>query len=352
MLKVPKRGNRKIHYLFYAKTITSQPSPRGCWRCLKSIATDWLTDLSSLLTTAKIQNWDVSGGLKQKNILCTTVSASGFELSVTNHTHCGPCPARGQAAKDSFGMFQCVFCCLFSEQPEGPKTWKHISNLHPCWGSGWVRSVILNLMSSSSSLAWVSSIGVGGVDSLQREQNWAKSEHSQSLELFCLWHWTTASPKSSISCSAPLPASAEVAFRCNFPLWLKVFIHVHVSGVKPSLTQQTLKYRLKPKPLFKWMNLGLELYFWMCLRFRSGYLKVKSLSEAFGGFPRRSVTTDTELKMLNVLWNLVLRPWKLAPAPHCRAMRMKEHRCQKVFVRAGLLNHLGTDTWNIQSPEQ
>lgn len=33
------------------------------------------------------------------------------------------------------------------------------------------------------------------------------------------------------------------------------------------------------------MNLGLELYFGMCLRFRGGYLEVKSLSEAFGGFP-------------------------------------------------------------------
>lgn len=69
----------------------------------------------------------------------------------------------------------------------------------------------------------------------------------------------TYSSKSSISCSAALPASAEVAFRSDFPLWLKVFICVGVSGVKPSLTQQTLKYRLRPKPLLKWMNLGLEL---------------------------------------------------------------------------------------------
>lgn len=54
------------------------------------------------------------------------------------------------------------------------------------------------------------------------------------------------------------------------------------------------------------MNLGLELYFWMCLRFRGGYLKVKSLNEAFGGFSRRSIATDTELKMIK-------RPLKCGP---------------------------------------
>lgn len=215
-------------------------------------------------------------------------------------------------ARQQEAAFECfhvssVAATASSQNNQRVQTWKDISNLHPCWGSGRVRSVILNLVSSSS-CPLVSSTGVVGVDSLQRKDNWDMSEHFQPLELLSPWHWTTASPKSSISCSATLPASAEVAFRCNFPLWLKVFIHAGVWGVKPSLTQQKLKYRLKPKPLLKWISLGLELYFWMCLRFRGGYLKVKILSEAFGGFSR-SVTTDTELKMLKhpLQWG----PWAL-----------------------------------------
>lgn len=68
-----------------------------------------------------------------------------------------------------------VFCVASSQNNQKAQTWKDISRQHPCWGSDWVRSVVLNLLSSSSSPAWVSSTDVGGVDSLQRKQNWRKS---------------------------------------------------------------------------------------------------------------------------------------------------------------------------------
>lgn len=113
MLKVLRRGNTKI--LFYAKTVTSLTFTKGLLE-VPEINSHWLI---SLLTTAKIQTWDVSGSLKQKIPFVLWFLPWDLRCQ-TQTTHRGPCPPRGQAARGSFGIFQCVFCCLFSEQPEGP----------------------------------------------------------------------------------------------------------------------------------------------------------------------------------------------------------------------------------------
>lgn len=64
--------------------------------------------------------------------------------------------------------------------------------------------------------------------------------------------------------------------------------------------------------------MGLELDFWICLRFRAGYLEVKSIRGVFGGVFKRGVATDTELKMSKQ--PLKCGPWALAP--HGKAMVM------------------------------
>lgn len=121
MLKVLKRENMKMLYLFYAKTVTSLTFTKGLLE-VPEINSYWLTDLSSLLITAKIKSWDISGGLKQKTPFVPQFLRQGLRCQ-PHTTHHGPCPAHGQAARGSFWMFPCVFCCchcLFSEQPEGP----------------------------------------------------------------------------------------------------------------------------------------------------------------------------------------------------------------------------------------
>lgn len=216
-----------MHYLFYAKTVTSPTFTKGLLE-VSGINSHCLTGWSSLLITAEIKSWDISGGLKQKIPFVPWFLLQDLRCQPET-THRGPCPgSKRQLLNVS------MFSVASSQNNQRVQTWKHISSLHPCQGSGWVKSVILNLVSSSPSPAWVSSTGMGECSSLQRKENWAKSEHSQPLELFSPWHWTTAGPKSSISCSVTLPSSAEVAFSCNFPLWLKVFICAGVWGVSYS----------------------------------------------------------------------------------------------------------------------
>lgn len=121
----------------------------------------------------------------------------------------GPCPACGwqEAGKqeEAFGCFKVLSAAATaaSQSNRRVQTWKRLSSLHPCWCFGWVRSVILNLLSWSSllvllwCLAWLS----GGVDSSQREGNWGMQRRTSHalllLGALLTVGWTTASPKSS-----------------------------------------------------------------------------------------------------------------------------------------------------------
>lgn len=109
----------KIHYLFCAETITSPTFTKGLLE-VPEINSHWLTDLNSLLITAEIQSWDVSGGLKHKIPFVPRFLLQDLKCQPQTR-HRAPCPAHGQATRGSFGMSQCVFCCLFSEQPKKPK---------------------------------------------------------------------------------------------------------------------------------------------------------------------------------------------------------------------------------------
>lgn len=128
--------------------------------------------------------------------------------------HRGPCgwqAARQQEA--AFGCFNAlaVAAAAASQVSRRVQAWKRISSLLPCWCFGWVRSVILNLMSWCSRVVLLqclarltSTVWGCGFLAEERKLGYVRPHliHFHLLELFCPWDWTTASPKSS-NCAGP-----------------------------------------------------------------------------------------------------------------------------------------------------
>lgn len=173
-----------------------------------------------------------------------------------------------------------VFSVASSQNNQKVQTWKHYLQPAPmlgfCLSQSWFWNWCPHPLLLLGCLAqvwgvWIPCRGKETGLSQRIPSPWSSSVHGTGLQLL-------PSPQSVL-------LHCRSSLRCHFLLWLRGNVHVSVSGVKPSLTQQTLKYRLKPKPLLKWIKLGLELYFCMCFRFRGGYLNVKVSVNLLVGFP-------------------------------------------------------------------
>ena len=184
-------------------------------------------------------------GSETKNALSTMVSASGFEVSATNHTPWpwpSPWLASNRAARGSFRMLQCAFCCccyFFSEQPQGPNLNAYLqsASMLVFW-LGQECDFESDGLILPTCPASVSSMAVWGCGFLEEERKgvWGMSEHISCTST----PWSSSvrgtglqlvlSPQNvqvlSISCSATLPTNVEVAFRCNFHSWLKLSVQV------------------------------------------------------------------------------------------------------------------------------
>ena len=171
-------------------------------------------------------------GSETKNALSTMVSASGFEVSATNHTPWpwpSPWLASNRAARGSFRMLQCAFCCccyFFSEQPQGPNLNAYLqsASMLVFW-LGQECDFESDGLILPTCPASVSSMAVWGCGFLEEERKGiylgyvgAHLMHFHPLEFFCPWDWTTASPKSS-KCAGPQhQLFCHTAYQCRSSL--------------------------------------------------------------------------------------------------------------------------------------